>query len=196
MPRLPPTPSQTVGPFFEFGLLRPPQPELVPADTPGAIRIEGVVYDGQGVPVPDAMIEIWQADRKGLYPSREDPRIQLSRALVVFFDPDNFRGFGRCGTDGEGRFWFRTVKPGRVPRIDGSPQAPHIDVSVFARGLGNRLVTRIYFPDEAEANATDPLLCSIEDRTTRDTLIGREEDGVLRFDIRLQGEGETCFLQI
>jgi len=194
--RLLPTPSQTVGPFFEFGLLRPPQPEIVPADTPGALVIAGVVYDGQGNPVPDAMIETWQADRNGLYPSPEDPRIKLSRGLVDVFDPEHFHGFGRCGTDAGGRFWFRTVKPGSVPWIDGRPQAPHIDVSVFARGLLHRLVTRMYFPDEAEANASDPALLSVADPAARQTLIAHEEDGRLRFDIRLQGDGETCFFQI
>ena len=102
----------------------------------------------------------------------------------------------RCGTDAEGRFWFLTVKPGLVPWIDGRPQAPHIDVSVFARGLGHRLVTRIYFPDEAEANAADPLLNSIENPGARETLIARDDHGALRFDIRLQGDGETCFFQI
>jgi len=191
MPLLPPTPSQTVGPFFEFGLLRPPRPEVVPSDTPGAVTIMGTVFDGLGAPVPDAMIEIWQADPTGHYIHPEDARTRLSTALV-----ETFGGFGRCGTDAEGRFWFRTVKPGRVPWTDGRPQAPHIDVSVFARGLVHRLVTRIYFPDEGEANAADPLLASIEDPAARDTLIARDEGGVLGFDIRLQGDGETCFFQI
>jgi protocatechuate 3,4-dioxygenase alpha subunit len=194
--RLLPTPSQTVGPFFEFGLLRPPQPEVVPSATPGSFLIQGVVYDGQGEPVPDAMIELWQADRTGRYPSPEDPRIGLSPALADIFDPHPFGGFGRCGTDGEGRFWFRTIKPGSVPWIDGRPQAPHIEVSVFARGLLHRLVTRMYFPDEAEANADDPVLLSVEDPAARRTLIARAEGDGLRFDIRLQGDGETCFFQI
>lgn len=191
MAQLPPTPSQTVGPFFEFGLLRPPRPEVVPAATPGAVRIVGVVYDGQGEPVPDAMIETWQADPTGRYMHAQDPRTRVSTGLA-----ETFQGFGRCGTDAEGRFWLVTVKPGRVPWLDGSPQAPHIDVSVFARGLGSRLVTRMYFPDEAEANAADPLLNSIEDPAARETLIAQDEGGMLRFDIRLQGDGETCFLQI
>jgi protocatechuate 3,4-dioxygenase alpha subunit len=189
MERLQPTPSQTVGPYFEFGLLRPPHPEVVPAGTPCAITIEGIVYDGQGAPVPDAMIEIWQAGPSGRYPHPEDPRIDLPL-------DEAFEGFARNGTDAGGRFWFLTVKPGTVPWIDGRPQAPHIDVSVFARGLVHRLVTRIYFPDEAAANAADPLLSSIEDSARRETLIAKEDGGVLRFDIRLQGEDETCFLQI
>lgn len=189
MPQLPPSPSQTVGPFFEFGLLRPPCPELVPACTPGAVLIEGRVFDGQGQPVPDAMIEVWQANAAGRYAHPEDTRTDLP------LDPD-FSGFGRCGTDNEGRFWFRTIKPGTVPWPDGRAQAPHLDLSVFARGLGHRLVTRCYFPDEEAANAGDPLLSSIEDEAARATLIAREGDGVLRFDIHLQGDNQTCFLQI
>jgi protocatechuate 3,4-dioxygenase alpha subunit len=153
------------------------------------VRIEGTVVDGQGAPVTDAMLEIWQAAPSGRYPKPEDPRDRLE------LDP-TFTGFGRVGTDESGRYWFRTVKPGAVPWIDGRPQAPHIDVSVFARGLLHRLVTRIYFPDEVEANAADPLLCSIADPAARATLIAREDVDGLRFDIRLQGEGETCFLQI
>jgi len=186
---LPPTPSQTVGPFFELGLLQPPRPELVPPGTSGAIRIEGTVFDGQGVPVPDAMIEIWQAGRSGRYAHPEDPREDLAL-------DDGFSGFGRNGTDESGAFWFVTVKPGTVPWVDGRPQAPHLNVSVFARGLLHRLVTRMYFPHETEANAADPMLGSIEDSAVRSTLIATEKDRVLRFDIRLQGENETCFFQI
>src|SRR5947209_8118642 len=191
MSQLPPTPSQTVGPFFEFGLLRPPQPEVVAPGTPGAIRIVGVVFDGQGNPVPDAMIETWQADPSGRYIHPEDPGTRVRHG--PFETSGTFRGFGRCGTDAEGRFWFLTVKPGIVPWTDGQPQAPHINVSVFARGLVHRLVTRIYFPDETEANAADPLLTSIDDPAARETLIAQDDGEVLRFDIRLQGDGETCF---
>jgi protocatechuate 3,4-dioxygenase, alpha subunit len=184
-----PTPSQTVGPFFEFGLLRPPQPDLVPAGTPGAIRIEGTVFDGQGTPISDAMIEIWQAGPSGRYAHPDDPREQLAL-------DQNFTGFGRNGTDQAGTFWFHTVKPGTVPWVDGRPQAPHLNLSVFARGLVHRLATRMYFPDEVEANAVDPVLCAIEDPEVRSTLIATEGDDVLRFNLRLQGEGETCFFQI
>ncbi len=183
------TPSQTVGPFFEFGLLRPPQPEIVPPDTPGAVRIEGRVLDGQRNPVLDAMIEIWQAAPSGRYAHPDDTRYDLPL-------PPHFTGFGRAGTDASGAFRFLTVKPGTVPWIDGRLQAPHLDVSVFARGLVHRLVTRIYFPDEETANAADPLLCSIEERSARESLIAQRDDGFLRFDIHLQGEHETCFLQI
>ncbi|HLJ66234.1 MAG TPA: protocatechuate 3,4-dioxygenase subunit alpha [Chloroflexota bacterium] len=184
-----PTASQTVGPFFEFGLLRPPGPEVVPESTPGAVRIEGTVFDGRGDPVPDAMIEIWQAWTSGRYAHPDDPRQDLALA-------EGFTGFGRSGTDGNGCFWFRTVKPGPVPWTDGRPQAPHLNVSVFARGLLHRLVTRLYFPDESEANAADPLLASLPDARARRSLIAVPENGALRFDIRLQGDEQTCFLQI
>jgi protocatechuate 3,4-dioxygenase alpha subunit len=187
--RLPPTPSQTVGPFFEFGLLRPAQPELVPPGTPGAISIRGAVRDGLRSPVPDAMLEIWQAGPSGRYAHPEDTRDELAL-------DGSFTGFGRASTDASGEFQFLTVKPGSVPWTDGRPQAPHLDVSVFARGLVHRLVTRMYFPDEGEANATDPLLCSIEEPAARATLIALAGADGLRFDLRLQGDGETCFLQI
>lgn len=184
-----PTPSQTVGPFFEFGLLDPPRSDLVPEGTPGAVRIEGVVRDGQGLPVPDAMIEIWQAAPSGRYAHPEDTRDELPPR-------EGFSGFGRAGTDANGVFRFQTLKPGSVPWPDGRPQAPHLNVSVFARGLLHRLVTRMYFPDEERANAADPLLSGIPDAATRATLVARDENGVLLFDIRLQGQGETCFFQI
>lgn len=187
--RFAPTPAQTVGPFFSFGLLDPPSPELVPEGTPGAVRIEGTVYDGQGTPVPDAMLELWQAAPSGRYRHPDDPRESLPL-------PDGFSGFGRNGTDASGRFWFVTVKPGAVPWPDGRPQAPHIDISVFARGLLHRLVTRMYFPDEETANAADPLLCSLPDPALRSTVIAVEQHSGLRFDIHLQGAHETCFFQI
>src|SRR5437763_1055327 len=110
--RLPATPSQTVGPFFDFGLLRPPQPHVVPAGTPDAVRIEGTVFDGEGMPVPDAMLEIWQASPSGRYAHPEDTREELALG-------EGFIGFGRNGTDQSGTFWFDTVKPGIVPWVDG-----------------------------------------------------------------------------
>ena len=187
---LPPTPSQTVGPFFHIGtddgFIRP---ELVKPDHPGAVRLFGTVTDGEALPVNDSMIEIWQANAAGRYAHPEDMREDLPLE-------EDFDGFGRTHTDGDGRYELLTVKPGVVPGPDGRPQAPHIDVSVFARGLLNRLVTRIYFPDEAEANAADPVLSLIEDEAERNTLIAREEDGALRFDIRLQGDDETVFFVI
>ena len=182
-PGLEPTPSQTIGPFFHDALLGEDRSELVPADHPRAIRIEGTVFDGAGEPVPDAMVEVWQADESGRYADQADA-------------PAAFSGFGRTGTDADGRFSFVTVKPGTVPGPAGSPQAPHVMVSVFARGLLKRLVSRTYFPDEGEANARDPVLSSIEDPTLRDSLVAREQGGVLRFDIHLQGESQTAFFEL
>ena len=183
-----PTPSQTVGPFFNIGLPgeRPPGP--AGPESAGALRIAGVVYDGRGEPVPDALIEIWQANRAGRYAHPEDDRVALPLE-------DGFRGFGRAETDEHGAFGFYTVKPGPVPAADGAMQAPHIAVSVFARGLLKRLATRIYFPDEDEANAADPVLSAVE-AGRRATLIAREDGDQLRFDIRLQGDGETVFFDV
>jgi protocatechuate 3,4-dioxygenase alpha subunit len=169
------TPSQTVGPYYAVGLLDIIGPEVVPADTPGAFRIEGAVTDGAGNPVGDGVVEIWQADAGGGY------------------SPDY--GLGRSGTGSAGEFHFVTVKPGRVPGPDGTLQAPHLGVHVFARGLLKGLSTRLYFPDEAEANAADPVLSSL-DEAQRATLVARDEGGVLRFDVRLQGEGETTFFAV
>ena len=184
------TPSQTVGPFFHDALLDGDLSELVPPDRPEAIRIEGTVYDGEGEPVSDAMVEIWQANQAGRYNDPKDDRQDLP------LDPETFSGFGRSGTDAGGRFSFVTVKPGLVPLPDGGLQAPHIMVSVFARGLLKRVVTRIYFPDEEEANATDPILSSVEDPGFRRTLGARDEGDVLRFDIHLQGENQTAFFEL
>ena len=182
----PATPSQTIGPFFHFALLDRDHSELVPPDHPEAVRIEGTVYDGAGEPVPDAMVEIWQADPSGRYDHPIDHREGPP--------PGGFSGFGRCGTDAGGNFSFVTLKPGPVPDPDGCPlQAPHVAVSIFARGLLKRLVTRIYFPDEREANARDPVLSSIGDPDLRRTLVAGGEGGALRFDVRLQGEGQTAF---
>ncbi|MGH2946411.1 MAG: protocatechuate 3,4-dioxygenase subunit alpha [Solirubrobacteraceae bacterium] len=178
------TPSQTVGPFFAYALPYEGGERLVRADDPDAVRIVGAVIDGAGEPVSDALIEIWQANRAGRYRHPEDSREELPLE-------DGFTGFGRCPTDAEGRFEFVTVKPGPVP-----PQAPHINVCVLARGLLRQLVTRIYFPDEAAANAADPLLSSISDPAARSTLIARRLDGVLAFDIHLRGERQTAFLDV
>jgi protocatechuate 3,4-dioxygenase, alpha subunit len=182
------TPSQTVGPFFHDALLDEDRSELVPPGHPEAVRIGGTVYDGAGEPVPDAMVEIWQANRAGRYDDPANSREELP------LDPETFSGFGRTGTDADGRFSFVTLKPGLVP--DGSPQAPHVMVSVFARGLLKRLVTRVYFPDEEEANAADPVLLSIEDPEFRKTLVAHNERDALRFDIHLQGENQTAFFEL
>jgi protocatechuate 3,4-dioxygenase alpha subunit len=184
---LPETPSQTIGPFFAVGLLWPDGPEVVAEGTPGAVTVGGRVLDGAGEPVPDALVETWQADPAGRFAHPDDPRGPA---------PGGFRGFGRCATDAGGRWAVRTVKPGPVPAPDGGTEAPHIDVSVFARGLLHRLVTRIYFPDEPQANAADPLLRSIPDPAARARLVAVATGGGLRFDLRLQGDQETPFLAI
>ena len=180
------TPSQTAGPFLAIGLTWADGPAVVPAGSPGAIRISGQVFDGTGSPVPDAIIETWQADAQGRFAHPDDPR------------PDStstFRGFGRCATDDEGVYAIVTVKPGPLPTGDGRTEAPHIDVSIFARGLLDRLVTRIYFPDEPAANGDDPLLRSLP-QSERDTLIAIFDGENLRFDIRLQGPDETAFFEL
>jgi protocatechuate 3,4-dioxygenase alpha subunit len=181
------TPSQTVGPYLSITLPWPDGPEVVPDGAAGAIRIVGRLTDGAGEPVPDGLIETWQADAAGRFAHPDDPRGPVTT---------DFRGFGRCPTDAAGEFWFRTLKPGPLPGGDGPDEAPHIDVSVFARGLLNRLVTRIYFPDEPTANAVDPVLASL-DAEDRALLVARPEPGGdLRFDIRLQGEAETPFFRL
>lgn len=184
----PTTPSQTVGPYFSIGLPWPDGPFAVSDDTPGAIRITGTVYDGSAQPVPDSLIETWQADPEGRF---ADLHGHGSPS-----DLQGFRGFGRYGQeDGDGVYEIVTVKPGPVPGLDGSTQAPHIDVSVFARGMLNRCVTRIYFADEDEANAADPVLSRVP-QERRHTLIAEPSEGGYRFDIRLQGEGETVFFAV
>ena len=183
-----PTPSQTVGPFFSIGLPYDGGPEVVPADHPDAIRIGGRVFDGDGEIVNDALVETWQANPAGRYDHPEDARNDLPLS-------EGFRGFGRCPTDDEGRYELVTVKPGPVPHPDGGMQAPHIEVAVFARGVLKMLVTRMYFPDEAGANETDPVLASVEPER-RAALVAREDGGVLTFDIHLQGERETPFFDV
>jgi protocatechuate 3,4-dioxygenase alpha subunit len=187
------TPSQTVGPYFAYALT-PEQygypfkdiarPLMIDEQTEGErIRILGQVLDGDGAPVSDAMLEVWQADAQGSYP---DPSRENS-----------FNGFGRVGTgtDPHNRFWFDTIKPG--PTEDG--QAPHLNVMVFMRGLLSHVYTRIYFSDESNLNAEDPVLNSVE-RTRRDTLIARRTrtpgGTVYRFDIHMQGDKETVFFDI
>jgi protocatechuate 3,4-dioxygenase, alpha subunit len=162
------TPSQTVGPFLHIVLADPDARYAVAPDDPDAIHVHGTVTDGDGDGIPDAVIETWQAD-----------------AL-----------FGRCATAGDGRYEIFTRKPPPIATVDGTPQAPHLSVSVFARGLLDRVVTRVYFPEEEAANAADPTLAAVPaDR--RDRLIAAADvPGSYRFDIRLQGEGESVFLAI
>jgi protocatechuate 3,4-dioxygenase, alpha subunit len=185
------TPSQTVGPYLGIGLPWTDGPFAVPTETPGAIRISGRVLDGDGVPLPDAVVETWQADPDGRFDHPDDPRGAAKPAVP------EFRGFGRSLTDGGGRFEIVTLRPGPLPTPEGATEAPHLDVTVLARGMLDRVVTRIYFPDEVEANAADPVLASIADPRRRATLIAEAGPaGELVFDVRLQGEGETVFFDV
>jgi protocatechuate 3,4-dioxygenase alpha subunit len=161
-----PTPSQTVGPFFGFAMPFGSDADAVAPGSHGAIRVEGQMLDGAGDPVPDGLIEVWGEDQ-----------------------------FARCRTDAEGAFHVTVRKPAARPGIDGRTQAPYLNVTVFARGLLRHLATRVYFPDEEEANRLDPILERVPaDR--RNSLIAHRGDGALRFDIRLQGEGETVFFAL
>ena len=187
------TASQTVGPFLKIGLVREGQEYVVPKNTNGALKVQGRVYDGEEKPVPDAMIEIWQANVHGKYNHPED----LSDAELV----KGFNGFGRSCTDEEGCYFFVTVKPGRVAGLGNTLQAPHIAINVFARGMLKQQVTRLYFSDEINANSEDPVLNSIDDAEMRDTLVASkvdDENGMTcyKFNIHLQGEKETAFFDV
>lgn len=177
-----PTPGQTVGPFFHIGLPFPGGESLVPTSHAGAIRFHGTVADGDGNPVPDAMLEIWQADEHGAI-SREPGSLHR--------DPHVFTGWGRSATDAVGHYSFTTVDPGATDK--GS--APFIAVCVVARGLLNRLFTRAYLPEDAAALAADPLLSALDEGQRATLVTTREPDGGLRFDVHLQGEHETVFLR-
>lgn len=188
--RLPQTPSQTAGPYLAIGCTWADGEYVVPEDTPGAVRISGHLLDGAGEPVGDGLVETWQADPAGRFDHPDDPRGRAAAALP------GFRGFGRSCTDTEGRWGVLTVRPGSVPTADGAPQAPHLDVSVLARGLLDRVVTRIYFPEDAEALARDPVLRTVPEHR-RSTLIAQATgDGGYRFDIHLQGDDETVFFDL
>jgi protocatechuate 3,4-dioxygenase alpha subunit len=200
------TPSQTVGPFFAYGLAPKGRCEwdpnghyswketisdnLITPDATGTkIRIEGRVLDGDGMPINDAMIEIWQADAQGRYAHArgETPRPNAK-----------FTGFGRSATDKNGIYSFDTIKPGVVPGPDGKAQAPHIVVCIFSRGMLRQIYARLYFSDE-KANDADPILALVpSDR--RGTLIAHKQPGsgtaLYRFDIRVQGDNETVFFDI
>ena len=171
------TPSQTVGPFFAIELPYAEGPYVVPDGTDGAIWLRGRVFDGAGDPIPDALIETWQPGPDGS------------------FDGE-FRGFGRSGTDEEGAWAILTLKPGVVPAPDVGTQAPYVALTIFARGLLQHVFTRLYFDDEADANAADPVLASLPDEAARATLIAAREDGGYRLDIHLQGPDETVFFAI
>lgn len=188
-----PTSSQTVGPFFHDCLVREGENILARAsEHPQGIRIVGQVRDGAGEPVADALLELWQAGPDGIYPGHDAG----GRPGGVVGE---FRGFGRGATDAEGRFVFETLKPGAVAAPEGGLQAPHINVSVMARGMLKRLVTRIYFDDEP-ATASDPVLARLPGGQARASLIAqRQDDGPVatyQFDVVLQGEGETVFFDV
>lgn len=178
MSTLPPTPGQTVGPFFHYGLPFDGGPDLVPPGSAGAIRFHGRVLDGEGTPLPDALVEIWQAGPDGSV---------VQEPGSLHRDGWTFTGWGRAATDNAGHYSFSTLMPGAT-----SGSAPFFAVTVFARGLLDRLFTRAYVPGDA-ALAADPLLSSLpEDR--RDTLVATADATGLVFDIHLQGDRETVFL--
>jgi protocatechuate 3,4-dioxygenase alpha subunit len=184
--RLGPTPSATVGPYLAIGLTWPDGIWAAAEGTAGGIWIRGQVVDGAGNVVPDALVETWQADPDGGFPSPEDPRGASTYP--------GFRGYARAQTL-SGEFEVFTLTPGRVPDGEGGLQAPHIDVSVFARGILDQVVTRIYFADEAEANAEDAVLRGLSEDQRRTLIAEKTADGY-RFDIHLQGEDETVFFAV
>lgn len=175
------TPGQTIGPFYGYALPFEKGGELLAPGLPGAIRLQGTVRDGAGDPIPDALLEIWQADAEGNIP-------QKTGSLVR--DDYTFTGWGRVPVDNTGNYTFTTVNPG--PTEEGS--APFISVVIFARGLLNKLHTRMYLPEDQDALAADPLLSSLPEDRRRTLIATREADGGLRWDIKLQGEDETVFL--
>jgi protocatechuate 3,4-dioxygenase alpha subunit len=191
--KLIPIPSQTVGPFFHIGLARPEWSDLTAGHPIGdRIAIAGRVVDGDGAAVPDALIELWQANAAGRYNHPDDT--QADKPI----DP-NFRGYGRSATDMEGKYRFVTIKPGPVPGRGNALQAPHVNLAIFARGMLKQLYTRVYFAEEP-GNRNDPLLSAIDDAAARKTLIATRDAGTTpptyRFDIVLQGDGETVFLDV
>lgn len=178
---LEPTSGQTIGPFFAFGLQYPKMHEVAFPHSPGAIVLSGTVHDGAGAPIPDSCVEIWQADEHGTIPRSRGSRKR---------DDHTFTGFGRSFTTDEGHYEFWTRNPGSV---DGG--APFFAVIVYARGLPNKLHTRIYLPEHAELLDADPLLASLTPEERASLIATRRPDGSLHHDIRLQGEGETVFLR-
>lgn len=181
MSKLIATPGQTVGPFYGYALPYEKDRELLAPGSLDSIRLQGTVYDGAGHPIPDAILEIWQPDSEGNIVSRTGSLVR---------DGYTFTGWGRCAVGNSGVYTFTTVNPG--PTKPGA--AAFISVAVFARGLMNRLFTRIYLPENEEALAKDPLLSSVDPGRRKTLIARRDADGGLTFDIRLQGEGETVFL--
>lgn len=186
-----PTPSQTVGPFYGHALPFPGGEDIAPVDHPDTITVWGRVFDGEGVPLPDALVELWGPGPDGTLPT-DDGSMRRDPASGGFLGRDGvgFTGWGRAQTDASGRWYARTLWPGARGH-----SAPYVSVCVFARGLLVHLFTRIYLPGDPAALAADPLLSRL-DEARRATLVAvREDDGTYRFDIRLQGEGETVFLE-
>ena len=181
MTALVPTPGQTVGPFFGYALPFDGDNELVTRSHPSAVRLHGRVTDGHGRGVPDALLELWQAAPDGSV---------VQQAGSLHRDGWTFTGWGRASTDADGHYVFTTLRPG----ASQPGRAPFFALAVFARGLLNRLFTRAYLPDDAEALADDPLLTSLEPER-RETLVCRPDDHGYAFDVRLQGDGETVFLR-
>ena len=177
--------SQTIGPYLRIGLEWMQVEDLAPKGVTGErVSIRGRVTDADGKPVNDAAVEIWQANSQGRYAHPEDKQDKPLEA--------NFRGYGRSLTNEQGEFRFNTIKPGRVPGPGGKPQAPHLSVTIFMRGLLKQLQTRIYFPEDP-ANADDPVLALVP-AERRSTLIARRSGGgTLEWDVVLQGKGETVF---
>ncbi|NHP11949.1 protocatechuate 3,4-dioxygenase subunit alpha [Rhodococcus sp. IC4_135] len=187
------TPSQTVGPYWHIGLPWTDGPDAAPADAPGRITLAITVIDGARTPVADAMIETWQADTLGRFNHPDDPR------GAVELTPAGFRGFARSAADPTGTALVHTVKPGALPTEADVSEAPHVDVSVFARGMLDRLVTRLYFPEDADAHATDPVLSSLSE-TERAKLVATKVDGGYSWTVYVQDEDangvETPFFEL
>jgi protocatechuate 3,4-dioxygenase alpha subunit len=182
------TPSATVGPYLSIGLTWADGAHVVAPDTAGAIWLRGLVLDGAGDPVPDALVETWQCDPDGRFDHPDDPRGAVSYPA--------FRGFGRSPTVPDGEYAVCTLKPGRLPDGEGGLQAPHIDVSLFARGILDRDLTRSYFADEAEAIAEEFVQRSLPTDAARRTLIAEPTDDGYRLDFYLQGDRETVFFAV
>ncbi|MGP3966699.1 protocatechuate 3,4-dioxygenase subunit alpha [Streptomyces sp. 6N223] len=188
---LPPTPSQTVGPFYGHALPFPGGPDIAPAGHPDAVTVHGRVYDGHGAPVPDALLEVWGPDPAGRIPTTTGSlrRDETTGGFLGRHRVD-FTGFGRVATDREGRWAAHTLRPGARGQ-----SAPYLSVCVFARGLLHHLHTRVYLPEDATAHTGDPLLAALPPQRRATLIAAPRQQGDYRWDIRLQGESETVFLE-
>lgn len=180
-----PTAAQTVGPFVSIGFEKSAVTDVAPAGVAGErVNISGRIFDGDGQPVTDAVIETWQANSFGKYAHPDDTQEKLLE--------ENFKGFGRVLTDTQGGFRLTTIKPGRSAGPDGREQAPHITVIIFMRGLLKHLMTRIYFPADV-ANIADPVLSLVPPERRATLIASKSPDGGLHWDVHLQGQQETVF---